>query len=158
MWDPFKSYADKARHIIEKNNYIALATSDRKMNPWVAAVFFVYDQGYNFYFLSSIDSRHGKNIIANDSVAGAIFDSTSPIGSSDSVQICGKASLIQKNDITRVIEIYAKRLFPGSTVSSIKRYRAEDYLEPSEFRFFRIAPTNVYTSGVNGRTEVNLKD
>ncbi len=158
MWDPFKSYADKARHIIDNNNYIALATSDKKMNPWVAAVFFVHDQDYNFYFLSSIDSRHGKNIMGNASVAGVIFNSTSPIGSSDSVQICGNASLVEKKDIMRAIEIYAKRLFPSSTIPSIKRYRAEDYLEPSEFRFFRVTPTNVYTAGENGRTEVKLKD
>ena len=157
MWDPFKSYSDKARHIIERNNYIALATADRRGNPWVAAVFFVYDDDYNFYFLSSVDSRHGKNIASNDSIAGVIFDSTSPLGSSDSVQVCGRASLVEKKDIKHVIETYVKRLFPTSKISSIKMYRPEDYLEPAEFRFFKVTPKDVYTAGENGKVEVNLK-
>ncbi|MFI5412788.1 MAG: pyridoxamine 5'-phosphate oxidase family protein [Candidatus Micrarchaeales archaeon] len=156
MWEPYNSYEEKARSIIDKIRYMVLATSDKMGNPWASPVFFAVDEKYNFYFLSAIDSRHGINIEKNPKVGIAIFDSTNPMGSSDGVQLEATVSIIGKKDIAKTIDIYCKRLFPNSKIASTDLYEPSRYVEPSEFRFYKVEPIAVYVNGVERREKVDL--
>lgn len=40
--------------------------------PWVCEVHFSYDDDLNLYFVSSVDTRHGQELIANPNIAGNI--------------------------------------------------------------------------------------
>lgn len=157
MAKKFLSYAEKAKYIIDNQNYMVLATSDKHSKPWASPLFYVYDNSYNFYFLSAIDSRHIENLMANPEVGIAIFDSSQKIGSSDGLQMEGKASMIGKDDVKKVIGLYSERLFPNSKITPEERYNPEQYVEPAEFRFFKVVPTTVYVTGVDRRDEVDLK-
>lgn len=154
MWT--LTYLERARQIIEDNRYMVLATADRNSVPWASPVFFVHDNRYNFYFLSAIDSRHSENIISNPSVSMAIFDSTTPVGMTNGVQISGKANLVEGNVLKDVIDMYCNRLFPNSEIPSESRYRIEDYSQPSEFRFFKIGIVEAYVTGEERRVKVDL--
>ena len=114
-WKPYRTYSEKARHVIETNNYVTVATTDNEGNPWAAPVFFAYDKDYNLYFLSAVDSRHAENLAQNPNIAAVIFDSTSPVGQSDGVQLEGKVIPVERKAVAKVINIYCKRLFPNST-------------------------------------------
>ncbi len=157
MWEPFKSYDQKARFIIEHNNYAVVSTSDKSGAPWGAVVFYAPDQNYNFYFISAIDSLHAKNIKENPEVAMVIFDSRTPIGSYDEVQLTGKASIVEPEGVKAAISVYKEKLFAHSRNSESEPYSPGEYMAPAEFRFFKVVPKNVYTTGINRRTEVNLK-
>ncbi len=157
-WQPYRTYSEKARHIVETNNYMVVCTSDKKGNPWAAPVFFVHDEKYNFYFLSAVDSRHAENILANPKTFLVIFDSSAPVGQSDGVQIEVTISAVGKKDLPDVIKLYCDKLFPDSTIPATVRYDPEEYAEPSEFRFFKAKIVQTYTTGIDRRVEVDLTD
>lgn len=77
-----RSNRDLAKNVIEENRYLALATTDGE-RPWVAPIEFIRDDDGTFYFLSSEDSRHARDIARNGRVAFAIFSSTQPEYSGD---------------------------------------------------------------------------
>lgn len=156
MWQPYKTYEEKARAIISGNRYMVLATCNKHAKPWATPVFYTYDRRYNFYFLSAIDSRHAGNILENSDVAIAIFDSAQDIGGSDGVQLEAAAHAVEKEDLKKVIELYCKRLFPDSEIPATERYNPDEYKEPSEFRFFKAAVTKAYITGVDRRVEIEL--
>lgn len=157
MWKPFKSYNEQARHILELNRYMVIASCDRSMKPWAAPVFYAYDESYNFYFVSAIDSQHVKNIMENPEVALDIFDSRQQLGYSEQVQIYGSVSEIGKDEIDRVIKLYCERLYAKSgTPNSKNYYDPKSYVPPSEFRFFKVKVIKAYTMGTDRRVEIDL--
>lgn len=157
MAKTYKSYDEKAHTIIKDNNYMSLASSSKEGKPWVVAVFYSCDKDYNFYFLSAVDSKHAKQMLANPNVAFVIFDSGQKIGESDAVEVEGVVSVVGEDEIKKVIEVYVKKLFPSSDMPPTTRYNPSEYIEPSEFRFFKIKPGKMYTTGEDRRTEVDLK-
>ncbi len=154
----FKSYQDKAKAIITKNKYMVIATSSKDAKPWAAPVFYAYDDKFNFYFVSAIDSFHVKNIIENHNVSIVIFDSRQAIGSSDGVQIVGIVEMVEKNQVDKAIKLYHDRLSRISGVPMTGNYNAENYKEPSEFRIFRVKITKAYTTGPDRRVEIDLNE
>ena len=57
--------------MLEQYNTISLATAQAGQ-PWAAAVFYASDAELNLYFVSDSRTRHGRDMQANDYVAGAI--------------------------------------------------------------------------------------
>jgi len=151
-----ESYQSKAKRLIGSNKYLVLATCGVDSRPWASPVFFAHDSEYNLYFISAVDSQHCKNIIQNPFVGVAIFDSAQRVGSSEGVQIEARASMVGKTDIKKIIGLYFRRLSPGSKAHATEQYNPSDYLEPSEFRFFKVSIIKAYVTGVERRVEVDL--
>ena len=149
-------YNEKAKEIIRWNKYMILATCDKGASPWASPVFYAYDKGYNFYFLSAIDSRHAENIVQNPKISVSIFDSNQRVGLSDGIQMEGDVEILEERDVEQTIELYSKRLFPESNMKGAERYNPKDYSESAEFRFFKITPSKIYVTGVDRRVEVNI--
>ncbi|MDE1761903.1 MAG: pyridoxamine 5'-phosphate oxidase family protein [Candidatus Micrarchaeota archaeon] len=147
MEGEYKSFEDKAKRIIESNNYMVTATTDKRGNVWAATVSYVHDKDYNFYFLSPIDSRHGANIIDTAKIAFEIFDSRQKIGSADGVQAEGKAVFAPDDALEEIIKIYVKKFFPNSSVPATERYPPENYRGAAEFRFFKIKLSGLFVTG-----------
>ncbi|UCG73352.1 MAG: pyridoxamine 5'-phosphate oxidase family protein [Chromatiales bacterium] len=59
------------RDMLAAHNTITLATGQDRQ-PWAAAVFYASDAALNLYFVSDARTRHGRDMQANDRVAGAI--------------------------------------------------------------------------------------
>lgn len=159
MGEGRSAYRKEAKKIVDSNKYMVLATADTEGKPWSATVAFAYDKDYNFYFISAVDSRHAENISKNPRVSFVIFDSTQDIGDSEGIQAEGRASVVERGDVEKVIGIYVKRLFPKSDMAPSEMYRPEYYSGASEFRFFRIKATGVNITGTEDRrTEVDLRE
>ncbi len=156
MISPLNTYEQKAESILFHNKYMVVSTSDGEGNPWGAVVFYVFDEKYNFYFLSAMDSLHAKNAMETHKVSLVIFDSTVPLGSYDEVQVEGKISAISGPELKKAIDLYCKKLFPGSTVPSTERYKPSDYGEGAEFRFFRVSILKAFTTGPDRGVQVSL--
>ena len=149
------NYAKKAMQIMDDNSYMVVCTSDKSSVPWGAPVFFAHDRKYSkAYFISAIDSRHAENISANSKVALAIFDSASPIGFSEGVQIEASAEMVGKAEIDEATKTYSARL--SAKAKTPEKYDPKMYLPPSEFRFFKVKFDCVYVTGEDRRTEVDL--
>ena len=151
------NYVKRAKDIINNNSYMVVSTADKNAVPWGAPVFFANDKKYSkVYFISAIDSRHAENIEVNPKVSLAIFDSNSPIGVSEGVQIEGTASSVGKAEIDEATKTYSARL--SAKAEAPEKYDPKLYLPPSEFRFFKIQLDCVYVTGEDRRTEVDLSE
>jgi nitroimidazol reductase NimA-like FMN-containing flavoprotein (pyridoxamine 5'-phosphate oxidase superfamily) len=66
--------------MIAVNRYLVLGTADVHGKPWVSPVFFAPYGDDAFYWVSSPDARHSRDIASRPSVAITTLDSTAPIG------------------------------------------------------------------------------
>jgi nitroimidazol reductase NimA-like FMN-containing flavoprotein (pyridoxamine 5'-phosphate oxidase superfamily) len=152
----YNAYEEKAKKILSGCTYMVIGTSTTNGKPWVASVLYVYDKDYNLYFLSAVDAEHSENILKNPKVSVSIFDSHQRIGISDGIQIEGKAELVEKGEIKRVITLYCEKVFPDSDMPPTTRYKPEEYLGASEFRFFKVKLVNAYITGEDRRIKIEL--
>lgn len=63
----------RAVYVIEHNAHMTIATSDAVGKPWASTVFFVHDDAYNLYWVSSKHARHSINIRQRREVGIVIF-------------------------------------------------------------------------------------
>ena len=63
---------------LAKNKLMAVATYGD--HPWIATVYYTFDDKLNIYFLSGPETLHVRQIIENPKVAVAIADSRQSIG------------------------------------------------------------------------------
>lgn len=82
---------EKAKYIIENNNFMVISTADGSGKPWVSPVGFVYDDKYNLYWVSYKEALHSKNIRNRPEIAIVIFGQL-PEGGFDGVYIDATAS------------------------------------------------------------------
>ena len=77
----------KAQAILDRLSYITLATVSNDGQPWNSPVYCAYDQDYNVYWGSHIDSQHSQNIRANGKAFIVVYDSTVAPGLGEGVYI-----------------------------------------------------------------------
>ncbi len=59
---------------------LAVVASSSNSQPWVATVFYAFDEDLNLYFLSSLHRRHSQEIMKNPNIGVAIADKTFELG------------------------------------------------------------------------------
>jgi uncharacterized protein YhbP (UPF0306 family) len=98
--------ADVARAVIDANRYMALGTADESGHPWVSPVWFASEDYRNFYWLSSPDAKHSRNLAGRPEVAIAIFDSSVPVGGAQAVYMKGVAKELTGSELEQGLEVY----------------------------------------------------
>lgn len=105
----------RALDILDLNRYLTLATVDPEFDVWTSPVWYAFDKELNLFFNSPVDTRHTRNIKANQAVAFAIFNSTERPEVVDGIQARGKASeLSTEADVRHAIQCYYARRYPDS--------------------------------------------
>ena len=66
-----------ARTIIDSNMYMVLGTADEDGQPWVSPVYYASEDYKQFYWVSSPEVRHSRNIVLRPQISIVIFDSQS---------------------------------------------------------------------------------
>ena len=74
-----------ARTIIDSNIYIVLGTADESGRPWALPMYYVSAEYKEFYWVSSPEVRHSRNIAIRPQVSIVVFNSQAPIGTG---QVC----------------------------------------------------------------------
>ena len=83
---------EKILRYLQKQPLMSLATKGGK-TLWSATVYFVADDNLDFYFMSSPDTIHSRNILKNRNVALTVADSSQwPEGEKFGVQASGSCS------------------------------------------------------------------
>ena len=77
----------KAQSILSRIYYATLSTVDPSGNPWNSPVYCAYDENYNVYWGSHVESQHSQNIRANHKVFIVVYDSTVQPGDGEGVYI-----------------------------------------------------------------------
>jgi nitroimidazol reductase NimA-like FMN-containing flavoprotein (pyridoxamine 5'-phosphate oxidase superfamily) len=125
--------SELARTVIDSNRYMALGTADASGHPWVTPVWFASEDYQLFFWVSSPEARHSRNLEARPEIAIAIFDSTVTPGSAQAVYVKGVAEELTGSQLERGIEVFGR----VSLEDLGRRWGFDDVQEPSPFRLYR---------------------
>jgi pyridoxine/pyridoxamine 5'-phosphate oxidase len=122
-----------ARGIIDDNQYMVLATADEAGRPWASPVYFA-NSGYDeFFWVSSPQATHSRNIAVRPEVGIAIFNSQVPIGTGQGVYMTGVAEEVTGAEVQRGIEVFSRRSLQHGGVA----WTPEDVGGASGIRLYR---------------------
>jgi hypothetical protein len=93
--------AQTARGIIDASRYLVLATADATGRPWSSPVYFAHIGFTEFYWVSSPDAAHSRNIAVRPEVGIAVFDSHAEIGTGQGAYMSAAATLLEDGETAR---------------------------------------------------------
>jgi nitroimidazol reductase NimA-like FMN-containing flavoprotein (pyridoxamine 5'-phosphate oxidase superfamily) len=98
-----------ARSIIDANLYMVLATADEAGRPWASPVYFANSGYAEFFWVSSPEATHSRNIAVRPRVGIVIFNSQAPIGTGQGVYMPALAEEIADTELERGIHVFSRR-------------------------------------------------
>ncbi|HEY7012268.1 MAG TPA: pyridoxamine 5'-phosphate oxidase family protein [Streptosporangiaceae bacterium] len=101
--------AQTVRDIIEANRYLVLATADAAGRPWSSPVYFAHIGLTDYFWVSSPEAAHSRNIAVRSEVGISVFDSQVPIGTGQGVYMSAVAKLLGEDETARGIAAFSRR-------------------------------------------------
>lgn len=136
-----------ARAIIDSNLYMTLGTADEAGRPWASPVYYAPAGYTEFFWVSSPEARHSRNLAARPGVSIAIFDSRQPIGTGQGVYVSAFAVELKGEALDRGLAIYSRR----STEHGAREWTQEDVTPPSRHRLYRAVASELSVLGPQDR-------
>jgi nitroimidazol reductase NimA-like FMN-containing flavoprotein (pyridoxamine 5'-phosphate oxidase superfamily) len=119
-----------ATSIIDANRFMTLATADADGSPWASPVWYA-PKGYReFFWVSSPEAQHSRNLAVRPEVAIVIFDSHET-GGWNSVYMSASAEELE--DVEAGVEIFSRR----SQEQGFGPWASDDVLPPARHRLYR---------------------
>ncbi|HEU5384379.1 MAG TPA: pyridoxamine 5'-phosphate oxidase family protein [Streptosporangiaceae bacterium] len=87
--------AQTAADLIEASRYLVLATADETGRPWSSPVYFAHLGFTEFFWVSSPDVTHSRNIAVRPEVGIVVFDSQAAIGTGQGAYMSAVAALVE---------------------------------------------------------------
>ena len=114
---------DNARGIVEASRYLVLATADAEGRPWSTPVYFAHAGCRDFFWVSSPEAVHSRNIAVRPEVGIVVFDSSAEIGTGQGVYMSAVAEEVVEG-AEEVLEVYSRRtLLHGGRVWTLDDVR-----------------------------------
>jgi pyridoxamine 5'-phosphate oxidase-like protein len=101
--------ADTARSIIDASLYMVLATADETGRPWASPVYFANSGYAEFFWVSSPEAAHSRNIAVRPQVSIVIFNSQVPMGTGQGVYMAAAAQEVTGAGLDRGLEVFSCR-------------------------------------------------
>lgn len=166
-----KDHKQAVDKLLKENLYLTLAVADKKGTPWIANLYYAYDNDYSIYWYSSKETVHSKLIRQNPKVAISIFNSTAVGDDVDAVYIEAKAhEVTSKVELLKGLAVYATKMiktkFAKKDASARFKKQYKDFQSKSKLRMYKATPVKVYKLApsemynekfVDSRIEVKLK-
>lgn len=135
------SNLEKAAEVIQRIQYINIASVTAEGLPWNTPVYCAYDKKLNFYWLSWQENQHSRNISHNPNVFLTIYDSTVPGGTGFGVYLQGQARAVTSlKDLAEAVVYGYKRR--GVSVKDIKYF-----LGKYPRRVYKFTPEKAWVNG-----------
>lgn len=138
-----------ARTIIDSNMYMVLGTADMSGQPWVSPVYYASANYKEFYWVSSPDVRHSRNIAVRPQISIVIFDSQAVIGTGQGVYMSAIAEELTGADLERGIEIFSR----SSLAHAGREWKQEDVGESTLYRLYRATASEHWVRDPVGRPD-----
>jgi hypothetical protein len=122
-----------ARSIIDSMMYMVLGTADESGRPWASPVYFASAGYTEFYWVSSPEARHSRNIADRPQVSIVVFDSRAPIGTGQGVYMSAVAKQLIGVELNRGIAIFSQT----SLGHGGHEWKVEDVQNPALYRLYR---------------------
>ena len=124
--------ASVARDIIDSNAYMTLATADENGRPWASPVWYAAEGYAHFYWVSSPEARHSRNLAARPEVGVVIFDSQAPVGTGQGVYMSAIAEELAGTELDLGIGVFSRR----SQAHGAGGWTREDVTPPARHRLY----------------------
>ncbi|HZA90031.1 MAG TPA: pyridoxamine 5'-phosphate oxidase family protein [Solirubrobacterales bacterium] len=121
-----------ARAILDSNLYMTLGTVDEDGRPWISPVYYATDDHTDFYWTSSSEATHSRNIATRPQVSIVVFDSQVPAYTGQAVYMSAVAEELAGTDLDRGLAVY-----PGPAERGASAVTAEQLRPPSVIRLYR---------------------
>jgi len=129
--------ASVARDLIDSNAYMTLATADENGFPWASPVWYAAEGYAHFYWVSSPEARHSRNVAARPEVSIVIFDSQAPVGTGQGVYVSAIAEELSGTELDRDIGVFSRR----SQAHGAGGWTREDVTPRARHRLYRAIPS-----------------
>ena len=143
---------------------MTLATVDDDGRPWVSPVFYAAKDYTDFYWISSPEVTHSRNLARHPHVSIVVFDSQVPAGAGQAVYMAATAAQLSGEEVDRGLEVY-----PGPAEHGGREIPPEQLLPPAPYRLYRAvvsqhwilcprdaAPCTLHGRAFDHRTTVTL--
>jgi uncharacterized protein YhbP (UPF0306 family) len=141
--------AQTVRDIIEANCYLVLATADAAGRPWSSPVYFAHIGFTEFFWVSSPEATHSRNIAQRPEVGIAVFDSQVAIGTGQGVYMSATAKLLEDGETARGIEAFCRR----SVAHGGLEWTSEDGQAGADVRLYRATADSHWILAKDGRPD-----
>jgi len=131
-----EDFAAMAKTIINSTLYMVLGTADESGQPWVSPVYFTASKYKEFYWISSLEAKHSRNIAQRSQVSIVIFNSQVPVGKAQAVYMSAAAEELADGNLERSLVIYNGR-FPDPAQHGVRDIRLEEVRPPGFYRLYR---------------------
>jgi nitroimidazol reductase NimA-like FMN-containing flavoprotein (pyridoxamine 5'-phosphate oxidase superfamily) len=128
-----------ARAVIDTNLYLTLGTVDPDGGPWTCPVYFASAGDREYYWESTTDARHSRNLAERPRVSIVIFDSTVAPYHGRAVYAVGRARELSGGDLDRALEVYPRR--DGAGGLAVTR---EEVTAPEPYRLYRATVSDLW--------------
>jgi hypothetical protein len=91
-----------ARRVIDANHYMTLGTLDPQGRPRLSPVYYTAARYSDFYWVSSPEAHHSRNLSERPEVEIVIFDSAAPVGEGEAVYLTTSARAIRDDELETV--------------------------------------------------------
>ena len=145
--DSQQDLAAIARSIIDSNFYMTLGTADGDGRPWISPVYYAPEGYIEFYWVSSPEATHSRNIATRPGLSIVIFDSRTPIGSGQGVYMSAVAQELTGTDLERGIAIFSRR----SESHGAGEWNPEDVCSPARHRLYQATASEHWVLGPQDR-------
>ena len=125
-----------ARTIIDSILYMVLGTADESGHPWTSPVYFASKSYQEFYWMSSPDVTHSRNILVRPEISIVIFDSGVPVGQGQAVYMSAVAEELVGAELDRGLQIYNGR-FQNPAEHGVRVIAPENVRAPALYRLYR---------------------
>jgi hypothetical protein len=98
-----------ARAIIGSGLYMVLGTGDEAGTPWVSPVWYAHEGYTTFFWVSSPEAKHSRNVAVRPDISIVIFDSGAPIYAGQAVYMSALAEELTGEGADSAIEVFSRR-------------------------------------------------
>ena len=125
-----------AKTIIDSNMYMVVGTANAAGQPWVSPVYFACADYREFYWISSPEARHSRNITMRPQISIVVFDSQVPVGEGQAVYMSAMAIELTGPEFDRGLAIYNGR-FSNPADHGVRIIESKDLQGTALYRLYR---------------------
>jgi nitroimidazol reductase NimA-like FMN-containing flavoprotein (pyridoxamine 5'-phosphate oxidase superfamily) len=119
-----------ARSVIDSNRYMTLGTADESGQPWVSPVWYAPLEYREFFWVSSPNAKHSRNLARRPQLAIVIFDSHRA-GGWNALYMSGVAEELV--DVDEGIDVFSRR----SEAQGMRPWTRDEVVAPARHRLYR---------------------
>lgn len=128
-----------AREIIDETLFMVLGTADADGRPWTSPVYCAHSGYADFYWVSSPEVTHSRNIAVRPQVSIVLFDSRQRPNTGRAVYLEAVAEQVADGEVERGLAAYNGR-FPDKAEQAghgLRDFLIEEVTGPESIRLYR---------------------